>query len=114
MASQQQQTLPPLPQRLQLFVAVDSTERTVALDVDAADSVASVLLKLAALGELPQGAQPHLLLRGRSLEGERRLMDYGIQTEATLHFRAARRRARGSSLGRLLDAISLPLRACPP
>ena len=79
---------PPLPLRILLFVTIDATGRTVSIDADTRDSVASVLMKLMALGELPPGEQPRLLLRGQPLDSERGLAEYHIQSETTLHLQA--------------------------
>ncbi|MDF7808329.1 ubiquitin-like protein [Pontiellaceae bacterium B12219] len=57
------------------------TGKTVALEVEANDTIESVRQKFIE----KEGEEPDLVFGGRPLEAERTLADYNIQKESTLH-----------------------------
>ena len=75
---------------MQVFVTT-FTGRTIVLEVEPCDLVASVKSKIHVQENIPP-AQQRLLYRAKPLEDDRDLVDYGVRKDATLHLML---RARG-------------------
>ena len=75
---------------MQVFVTT-FTGRTIVLEVEPCDLVASVKSKIHVQENIPP-AQQRLLYRAKPLEDDRDLVDYGVRKDTTLHLML---RARG-------------------
>ena len=98
---------------MQIFVTT-FTGRTIVLEVEPCDLIASVKSKIHVHENIPP-EQQRLLYRAKPLEDDRDLVDYGVRKDATLHLML---RARGGcgNLGMLhLDdrnAVPKPAPTC--
>ncbi|MCC7067858.1 MAG: hypothetical protein IT523_05340 [Burkholderiales bacterium] len=68
---------------MQIFIRI-SLQRTIVLEVEGNDTIASVKLKIQEQEEIPVALQ-RLVFSGVPLADDRTLADYGIQKESTLH-----------------------------
>ena len=73
----------PAPSSMQVFVKT-LVGKTIALEVEPGETIASLKSKLADKGGVPAEKQ-RLVFQSKQLDDERTVSDYGIQKESTLH-----------------------------